>query len=197
MFLVYNLVCELTMRRCLGSLVTGLQWHGSPPRWRRVAYCFTYTAAFVPYVIFPLWQAIPNLAAQWLWGKYVGGTIHSWLVGLESENMHSPEYVNVPRWALEYVLDSAVPPKLWAPRAELEKWAGAMTALKCAFEEGQAMNDQVIAKLLSQVEHLAKLIELLAVRMSELQDKQQMQQEAITRLARTKVSQPGTFMDEK
>lgn len=42
--------------------------------------------------------------------------------------------VTVPRWALECVIDSAVSPKLWAPRAKLEKWSGAMTALMCALD---------------------------------------------------------------
>ena len=84
-FLVYNLACEAVLGRCLGSTVAGLRWSGMPSLERRLAFCLFYTAALVPYVIGPLWQAIPNLAAQWVWGRLVGGTIHSWLAGIASE----------------------------------------------------------------------------------------------------------------
>lgn len=54
-----------------------------------------------------------------------------------------------------------------------------------------------LSGLESKVEQLSKLVELLTVRVSELQDKQQMQQEAITRLSRMKANKPGAFWDEK
>src|SRR5215203_456682 len=84
-FLAYNLVCEAAFGRCLGGAVAGLRWAGSPSLARRSAFCVLYTVAFVPYVFLPAWQAIPNLAAQWVWGRLVGGTIHSWLAGVASE----------------------------------------------------------------------------------------------------------------
>jgi len=84
-FFSYNLVCEVAFGRCLGGAVAGLRWAGSPSLARRSAFCVLYTVAFVPYVFLPAWQAIPNLAAQWVWGRLVGGTIHSWLAGVASE----------------------------------------------------------------------------------------------------------------
>jgi hypothetical protein len=86
-FLMYNVVCECVIGRCVGGVVAGITWRGKPSKWRRLAFCFTYTVALLPYVFLPLWQAIPNLWVQWLWGKYVGGTIHSWVVGLESHEI--------------------------------------------------------------------------------------------------------------
>lgn len=83
-FLVYNLVCEMALGRCLGGTVAGIHWVNAPSLLRRVGFCFLYTLAFVPYVVFPLWQIVPNVTVQWLWGHYVGGTIHSWLAGVQS-----------------------------------------------------------------------------------------------------------------
>lgn len=59
-----------------------------------------------------------------------------------SAKVSNADTVTVPRWALERVINSAVPPKLWAPRAGLEKWAGAMTALKCALDTKAEMPDE-------------------------------------------------------
>ena len=50
-----------------------------------MTFCLFYTMAFTPYVMFPIWQALPNLTVQWLWGKFIGGTVHSWLAGVRSE----------------------------------------------------------------------------------------------------------------
>lgn len=84
-FLGYNLACEAAFGRCLGGLIAGLRWAGSPSLPRRLVFCLFYTAAFIPYVVLPVWQAIPNIAVQWLWGRFVGGTVHSWLAGVRSE----------------------------------------------------------------------------------------------------------------
>ena len=84
-FASYNLVCEAAFGRCLGSVAAGLHWAGQPSMVRRLIFCLTYTMAFTPYVIWPLWQAVPNLTVQWLWGRFVGGTVHSWLAGVASE----------------------------------------------------------------------------------------------------------------
>lgn len=84
-FLGYNLACEAAFGRCLGSAVAGLHWAGTPSRAQRMTFCLFYTMAFTPYVVFPIWQALPNLTVQWLWGKFIGGTVHSWLAGVRSE----------------------------------------------------------------------------------------------------------------
>lgn len=87
-FLAYNLACEAALGGCLGGRVAGLRWAGSPSLARRSAFCVLYTVAFMPYVFLPAWQAIPNLTIQWLWGRLIGGTIHSWLAGVASEECH-------------------------------------------------------------------------------------------------------------
>ena len=84
-FLTYNLACELLVGCCIGCWVMGLRWSCEPSRRQRVAFCYAYTAAFSSWVFLPEWQAVPHLIAQWLWGKFVGGTIHSWVAGLRSE----------------------------------------------------------------------------------------------------------------
>lgn len=87
-FLVYNLACEVLIGRCLGSIATGLRWAGNPSLARRIAFSFTYTAAFTPFVLAPLWLIIPLVfTIQWVWGRVFGGTVQSWIVGMCSEEV--------------------------------------------------------------------------------------------------------------
>lgn len=87
-FLVYNLACEVFIGRCLGSITAGLKWAGNPSLPRRIAFSFTYTIAFIPFVLGPLWLIIPLVfTIQWVWGKVFGGTVQSWVVGIWSEEV--------------------------------------------------------------------------------------------------------------